>query len=115
MFNLRLGQKGERIAANYLKKKGWKLIDTNFRTRFGEIDLIFTFESEIIFVEVKTRNSHKFGYPEEAVNAQKIKHLQATAETFLKIHKTQKSPRFDIIAITFEKSTPHIKHLPYIF
>ncbi len=63
MSNLSLGKQGEEIAADFLKKKGMKILERNFRTPFGEIDVITEKNRKLHFVEVKTRRSTKFGKP----------------------------------------------------
>ncbi|GAI75687.1 unnamed protein product [marine sediment metagenome] len=63
-----IGRFGENVASKFLKDKGYKIKERNYRTFLGEIDIICESKGNIIFVEVKTRRSDKFGYPEEAVN-----------------------------------------------
>lgn len=67
----KIGAFGERIAADFLSRRGYKIIDWHFQTRVGEIDLIAEDNSQIIFVEVKTRTGSNFGLPEEAINREK--------------------------------------------
>lgn len=74
-YKVRIGRYGENLAAQFLVRNGAKIIDRNFYTRFGEIDLIARSGDEILFVEVKTRTSNDFGYPEDAVDWRKIRHL----------------------------------------
>jgi len=66
------GNKGEELAAGYLSKKGYKIIERNFRTRFGEIDIVCWDGETLVFVEVKTKIGHDFGEPEEMVNKGKL-------------------------------------------
>ena len=68
-----IGDMGERRAVKFLKKKGYKILETNFKTNFGEIDIIARKGDYICFVEVKTRSSDNFGEPREAVNFHKQK------------------------------------------
>ena len=70
-----IGKRGEQLAAEYLKNNGYKILDTNYQKRKGEIDLIAydPTSDEIVFIEVKARSSQSYGYPEEAVNQNKIK------------------------------------------
>ncbi len=73
MKNKILGNLGETIAENYLKKSGYNIVCKNFRCSIGEIDIIALNKNSLIFVEVKTRTSTKFGYPKEAVTYHKKK------------------------------------------
>ena len=97
-----LGRKGEEMAADFLSKKGYEVIEKNFYKRMGEIDLIaYDPEwNEIVFVEVKTRRSKTFGYPEEAVTERKMQKMAKAAESWLlKNKKTTIKWRLDIISI----------------
>lgn len=78
----KLGKWGEEIAVTYLINKGYRIIDRNFRTPYGEIDIIAFFGDVTIFVEVKTRSSRVFGYPEDALTKRKLKHMLASAEFY---------------------------------
>jgi len=80
--NQEIGRWGEEIAAEYLQEKGDKLVDRNFRTPYGEIDLIVQRGEITIFVEVKTRTSARYGYPEESINTRKQEHMFAAAEYY---------------------------------
>ena len=107
-----LGKEGEKIAADFLKAHGWKIIDTNFRSRFGEIDIIARNEEEIIFVEVKTRAQKRYGMPAEAITVQKKKHLYRTAEYYvMKNHFENKPIRFDVIEVFKEKDKVFINQI----
>ena len=95
-----LGRAGELKAAEYLKKKGYKVLQTNYKTHLGEIDIIAEQQSEIVFVEVKTRTSEDFGLPSEAVNAKKIeKYYKVATEYLVRTKKTDSPCRFDVIEI----------------
>lgn len=95
-----LGETGELLAANYLKTKGFTILATNFRYKRAEIDLIACNEEILVFAEIKTRSSDKFGFPEEFVSNRKIELFLTAAEEFIETHNWQKDIRFDIIAIT---------------
>jgi len=84
--NKRIGDLGENFAVNLLKKNGYKIINRNFRSKFGEIDIIAIKNKALIFIEVKCRWSKKFGAPEEAVTYAKIKKLRKSAEYFSLLH-----------------------------
>ena len=94
-----LGAWGESLAAEYLKKKGYKLLAANYRSRFGEIDLIAANKSYLAFVEVKLRKSDRFAKAAEFVDFHKQNRLRSTAQMYLSKFPTQLQPRFDIIEI----------------
>lgn len=95
------GKRGENIACDFLLREGYIIINRNFRSQYGEIDIIAENETHIIFVEVKTRadtpSQTKYGRPALAVNAKKREHLLKTAKMYLQIHKPEKSARIDVI------------------
>jgi putative endonuclease len=99
MNNIYLGKLGEEKAIEFLKKKGYKIIERNYRTKIGEIDLIAKKKREIIFIEVKTRSSDKFGLPEEAVNERKLKKIEQVALTYLDSKKIDLPFRFEVLSI----------------
>ena len=109
--NLVKGKKGEAEAIAFLENEGYKIIETNFKTKLGEIDIIAKDnENRIIFVEVKARDTARFGYPREAVNNEKQRTIKRVAELYLKIKKQTKAyTRFDVIEILAGKIT-HIKN-----
>jgi len=100
-----LGQKGEEAAALYLRRKGYKIIEQNYRySRLGEIDLIAQEGKDLVFVEVKTRSSLSFAEPEEAVNYQKQKRIIKLAQGYLLNQKLdQVSCRFDVVSIIIDQ------------
>ena len=115
--NQALGEWGEGKAAEYLEGIGYQILERNFRTPYGEIDLIAQINSEIIFVEVKTRSSRNFGYPEEAITAKKMQHMIESAESYMQEQEDQqKDWRIDVIAIEKPKdvSKPLIEHFENI-
>ncbi len=102
MRNLRqiLGQKGEKQAARYLKKKGYKIVTSNYRCQYGEIDLIAKNADILIFIEVKTRTSSDFGGPAAAVDCRKQKQISKVAHHYLVTHHNDDvDARFDVISI----------------
>ena len=95
-----LGRWGEMQAETFLIEKGLRFITRNFRSEFGEIDLVFGDGKSLVFVEVKTRKGKKFGFPEEAVNIKKQKHLIESAQSFLQENiEGELDWRIDVIAI----------------
>lgn len=111
-----LGLKGESIAENYLKKKGYKIIKRNFHTRYGEIDIICEKNDTLIFVEVKTRRSITYGTPEEAITLRKIEHLKKAALIYTEQAKRfYKELRFDVIGIMIQGQDIEINHVKNAF
>ncbi|MDR3576352.1 MAG: YraN family protein [Anaerolineaceae bacterium] len=105
--NQTIGGWGEKLAAAYLIEKGCSLIDTNVRTPYGEIDIIVLNEITLVFVEVKTRTSPNFGFPEGAITSRKRSHLSASAEYYLQEHsEIQNGWRIDVIAIRGKPGDP---------
>ncbi len=95
-----LARWGEEIAQNYLKERGIRIIEKNYRTQSGEIDVIGFENDDLIFFEVKTRSSIKFGYPEEAVNSKKIEKIEMVANEYLdNLSSSNINWRIDTIAI----------------
>lgn len=93
------GKIGENFALDLLKRHGYKILTRNFRSRFGEIDIIAEDRGVLVFIEVKTRWSKKFGNPEEAVTHRKIRHLIRTAEYFKLLNpNTPDLMRVDVVA-----------------
>ncbi|MCX7793798.1 MAG: YraN family protein [Thermodesulfovibrionales bacterium] len=108
------GIKGENLAINYLKKKGYKILERNYRTRAGEIDIIASKDGMVVFVEVKTRSTDLFGAPEESVTKEKQERLKKAALYYLKDLKNMPPLRFDVISIEL-KPEPTIVHIEYAF
>lgn len=113
--NLDFGKRGEEIACEFLRKKNFVILEQNFRSGRGEIDLIAKQNETIIFIEVKTRSSEKFGYPEESVNESKKAKLKETAINYLEQRSLQNEIRFDIISITITKDKTDIYHIEDAF
>lgn len=94
-----VGAWGEARAAEYLHKKRYKLIATNYRCRYGEIDLIVADRKYLVFVEVKLRKSSTFAKASDHVDFHKQNRLRTTAEMYLSEYPTDLQPRFDVIEI----------------
>ena len=113
------GIHGEVSAANYLKQNGYVILETNFRIRNGELDIIAVDKKEntLVFVEVKTRSSEQFGTPFEAIHYWKMKALLNAAEVYKSTHKNLPDlMRIDAIAISISKngevtSIEHMKNI----
>jgi putative endonuclease len=110
------GNEGEKIAAAYLKKNGYRICETNFRCPLGEIDIIARDRSELVFIEVKTRKTRKMGYPEQAVGNRKQKKMSQLALVYLQKKKlADTSARFDVMAITLLPDGNEIKLIKNAF
>ena len=106
----KLGRYGERRAAKFLKKNGYKIIEKNFKCKFGEADIIAEKGDTIAFVEVKTRDSDLFGAPREAVTREKQRRYKLIAEYYFASCAIENiTVRFDVIEI-YEKELTHIEN-----
>ncbi|MDE0300211.1 MAG: YraN family protein [Candidatus Poribacteria bacterium] len=110
---------GEELAAEYLKERGYQILEQNYRLRTGEIDLIAKEGDRIVFVEVKTRRTLRFGVPQAAVTPAKQKQISKIALSYLQTHDMLDVPcRFDVVAILLSsnKSTPpKLEHIHNAF
>lgn len=100
-----VGNLGEKVAAKFLKKNKYKVIETNYSNRYGEIDIICTNKEYIVFVEVKTRVKDSITTGYESVNNKKQYNILKTAHTYLSECPCDKQPRFDIIEVEYDKIT----------
>jgi putative endonuclease len=104
-----VGKWGEERAEAYLVERGYRILNRNTRTPYGEIDLVAMCGDCLVFVEVKTRTSTTFGYPEEAITADKRAHILASAQSFLQEQPDLETDwRVDVIAI---QTDPDLKSL----
>jgi putative endonuclease len=111
-----LGNRGEDIAAKYLQQQGYRILQRNFRSRYGELDIICAQQGILVFVEVKTRTGTSFGSPEESITATKQAHIRKVALIYLDTYpQTFREIRFDVIGILMEGSEPRINHLVAAF
>lgn len=116
--DLTLGERGEHAAERFLKRQGMKVIGRRMRNQLGELDLIVTDKSNVIFVEVKTRSSDSGGEPHEAIDEDKQARLTRAALAFLKRHRLTSYPaRFDVISVNWNPGhkQPEIEHLRNAF
>jgi len=110
-----LGKKGELMAIKYLKDRGYKILEVNWRDKHKEIDIIARDKNQIVFIEVKTRRNDYFGAPEEAVDMRKQKFLVDAAEEYINNKNIDLDARFDIISILMDRENPNIKHIKEAF
>lgn len=113
------GAWGEALAAEYLRKKWYRILAANYRTKFGEIDLIACNRKYLVFVEVKLRKNADFALAREFVDYRKQDRIRATASMYLSAHPTLLQPRFDVIEIYapdgMDTRRPEINHLEDAF
>ena len=113
------GAWGEALAAEYLRKKHYKILASGYRSRFGEIDLIVSNRKFLVFVEVKLRKSAAFAQAREFVDRRKQDRLRTTAAIYLSQYPTRLQPRFDVIEIYAPEGVntahPEIHHLEDAF
>ena len=104
------------MAARFLRNKGYLILETNYRCRWGEIDIVAVEEGQIVFVEVRTRKGNEFGTPEESITPRKMRRLAVTAQSYLKEHGQEGLDwRVDLVAIRLGsgrrlESVEHIRH-----
>ncbi len=113
-----IGDEGEEIAAAYLESKGYTILDQNYHFERAEVDIVaYDNDSWIIFAEVKTRSSNRYGEPEEYVDEEKIQNVYKAAEAWIYERKMDGVPvRFDVISILQdENEAPDIKHFEDAF
>ena len=110
----RLGLWGEELASQFLGKKGYHILATNYRCRWGEVDIVARDGEELVFVEVRTRRSTGYGAPEESLTAAKIRRLLATCRRYLQQYSNAETGwRIDLICIRLgpDRGLPQIDHI----
>jgi len=105
---------GEDYAAELLVKKGYLIVERNYHSRFGEVDIIAENSEYVLFVEVKTRDENFSVSPLEAVTVGKQRKIFKTALLYLQSHRTNLQPRFDVIGITTKHDSFEVKSIEYI-
>lgn len=110
-----IGKIGEDLAVKYLQQRNYKIIERNFECRQGEIDIIAIDKNELVFIEVKTRTSIKYGKPAESVNEIKQKHLIKAVKYYLySRHLENEFVRIDVIEIYLYKNKYRVNHIKQI-
>jgi len=99
-----IGEEGEAFAVQYLMQKGHEILACNYRYLKAEIDIVSKYDNTIIFVEVKTRSSSKFGLPEESVTAKKQQLISNAASNFMDENGLSGEIRFDVISLSKNKT-----------
>ena len=116
LYKKELGRRGEEFAVLFLENNGYSILERNFRSKTGEIDIIAKKNKEYIFVEVKTRTSKRYGRPIEAVNKNKMKHIINTSKYYvLKNNLQNLFVRYDIIEIYLIGNKILINHIKNVF
>lgn len=116
-FRLSLGKRGEIVAAESLRQKGYRILERNYRCKIGEIDIVAEKDGRLLFIEIKTRRSDHYGLPQEAVHPIKQKKILRTAEWYLKEHKATDRPvGFEVIAVQWhDDRAPEVRCIPNAF
>ncbi len=110
-----VGQKGEQAARDYLEQHGYSIIETNYRCRLGEIDIIARDGEMVVIVEVRTKTGLAFGRPEESINQEKARKLQRLALQYIQSnYHREVSSRIDLVAVMIEKSSGLVKDIKHI-
>lgn len=113
---LSLGRWGEEEAERFLRRRGMKILERNFRCPLGEIDIIASHGKVLVFIEVKTRRTAAFGTPQEAVGPTKQRQIVRTAQWYLGSGNGRGlQPRFDVVAVRPGPEGAEIEHIPNAF
>lgn len=101
--HLDTGKRGEEIAKEHLERKGYKIVERNYKTKYAEIDLVAKRKNDLVFVEVRTRMGNNFGTPEETINKRKLRKLWGNAVAYAARAKWKGFYRIDAICIVLKK------------
>jgi len=115
---MKTGKAGEITAEEYLIKKGYQIIERNYRCKQGEIDLIVKKDNILSFVEIKTRNTMKYGLPCESITNGKIRHIKSTAYQYITVTKKMNENtdcRFDVVEVLRINDRQYIRHTENAF
>ena len=116
-MNKEVGKRGEKIAAKWIEDEGYKILDKNYSTKFGEIDLIAIKDNILVFIEVKLKQTEDFGTPEEMIGSSKLAQIQRMAEFYLMdnpdIAKKYDPYRIDAVCIVQDKRVTHYENLTF--
>lgn len=110
-----LGKKGEQLAVDFLLKKGYEIVERNFRFEKAELDIIAQYNDTLAIVEVKTRSSADFGNPQDFVKPKQIKNLVKAVDEYVTVNDLDVEVRFDIIAIVKNGKSFEVEHLENAF
>lgn len=109
--SVELGRAGENIACEWLEQNGYRIVERNYRTAHGEIDIIAEYDKYICFIEVKSRADNaayirRYGRPSDAVNSAKKQHLLYAVKNYMSINKPDRHPRIDVFEIYIRDGKP---------
>lgn len=110
-----LGHKGEDIAADYLAKQGYSILDRNWMCGHKDLDIVAVKDRMLVFVEVKTRSSMDWGNPEDFVTDRKIKRIVNSADAYVRYNCLDMDVRFDIISVLFDGLDFKVEHIEQAF
>lgn len=105
-FNKQTGDKGEEMAAQFLARQGYKIVERNWRFKHWEVDIIASKGNRLHFFEIKTRRTDKYGTPEESMSKDKMNNLKNAAEEYQYQHPEWKYVQFDVVAIMLLYNKP---------
>ena len=110
------GELGERVAARWLSRQGWRVMNRRFRSGHRDIDLVVERDGLVAFVEVKARHGDRFGDPVEAVNWKKQRELARSAHVWIERHgRPGESYRFDVFGVLVQGESVRVRHVPDAF
>ena len=107
-----VGRWGEELARRWLERQGWRIVDVNWRCPSGEVDIVAARDGALVFFEVKTRTSTRFGHPLEAISAAKLARMRRVAGAWLAANPTHRGRiRLDLLAILTGPGAPEVDHV----
>lgn len=110
-----LGLEGEEMAAEYMKRQGYTILDRNWRCGHKELDMVAIKDGTIVFVEVKTRTGGEWGDPQDAVDLRKIRRIVRSADAYLRLKMIDLDVRFDIISVVLHNGNLNLEHIEEAF
>lgn len=110
----RFGDRGEDLAAAFFEAKGFRIVTRNWSCRLGEIDLIAERQGQLHFIEIKTRRTATYGYPEEAITRAKLEHMRRAIEEYLRAHPGVEDYQVDALAISMGQGSPQLHYIENI-
>ncbi len=104
------GNRGESLAAEHLMQKGYKILARNYRSKWGEVDIVAKVGEIVVFVEVKTKSTDKYGEPWEMVNHHKIEQVKRMGEMWCREYAWEGRVRVDVVGVWLDQEEPRIEH-----
>ena len=104
------GNKGESLACEYLQQKGFEILQRNYRSKWGEVDIVAKINQIMVFVEVKTKTSDRYGEPWEMVNHWKVGQVKRMGEMWCREYGWEGRVRVDVVGVWLEGESPRIEH-----